>query len=413
MKELDEGFYDEEDYDSPVGDALFKLPGGLEGPVMTRDPGGGRLSRDFVEAVIMRQEGRRLGWKETYCNSESWDVDSPSAINVVIRAKNPANDLLAVEPLKAICALDEAIRAQPFFNPSYCTQKLDIDTSDRWKPILLGKYCCKSRTIPNYVAQLAGKDSCMDIDAADVEAFRSHLHRCSDSYHVLDKLYACDTADNSTLAVCQMTEDVPPECWRDNLAYDSFNALVGWRYTKPKNQTLAVTKIAIPLASYNDNFLMGVHEEILVGKHMLDIAPGVDAQLVAYDLGIKFEVFNKQLLGDGLLAVFAFFMVFVMIRLHTGSMFIACLAYLEIMSALGVAYFLYMVVLGLPFFPFLNLVGIFIVIGIGADDVFVFVDAWKQAESMMSEGSEHVHKRMAWTLQRAGGAMFVTSTTTR
>ena len=79
-------------------------------------------------------------------------------------------------------------------------------------------------------------------------------------------------------------------------------------------------------------------------------------------------------------------------------MFITILAYIEIMSALGVAYFLYMVVLNLPFFPFLNLVGIFIVIGIGADDVFVFIDAWKQAEVMMASGSDQIHKRMAWTL---------------
>ena len=94
-------------------------------------------------------------------------------------------------------------------------------------------------------------------------------------------------------------------------------------------------------------------------------------------------------------------------------MFITCLAYLEIMSALGVAYFLYMVVLNLPFFPFLNLVGIFIVIGIGADDVFVFIDAWRQAEVMMPGlQPDELHKRLAWTLQRAGGAMFVTSMTT-
>ena len=37
--------------------------------------------------------------------------------------------------------------------------------------------------------------------------------------------------------------------------------------------------------------------------------------------------------------------------------------------------------LRLPFFPFLNLVAVFIVIGIGADDVFVLTDQWKQARA--------------------------------
>lgn len=34
-----------------------------------------------------------------------------------------------------------------------------------------------------------------------------------------------------------------------------------------------------------------------------------------------------------------------------------------------VSYFVYQIVFWMPFFPFLNLTGIFIVIGIGADDV--------------------------------------------
>jgi predicted RND superfamily exporter protein len=72
-----------------------------------------------------------------------------------------------------------------------------------------------------------------------------------------------------------------------------------------------------------------------------------------------------------------------------------------------------MIVLWLPFFPFLNLVGVFIVIGIGADDVFVFMDAWKQSEVMMTgNNAQFPHLRMAWVLKRAGGAMLVTSLTT-
>ena len=410
LKEIDENFYNPEDYDSPVRDAMFALPSGLITPSVTADQDFEWLP-EFVEEVIDQGSRRLQGWEETFCNSESFDIDAPTAINVVLRAKTPGTDLLSLEALSAICDLDKEIRDQPFFNPSYCTHQMDIDRTEQWNPVLLGRYCCKSRTLPNYVAQLANKDSCKDINATDVENFRQHLDRCANSYHVLDKLYACDTTEELNLNICKQTEDVPEECWQGNLAFDSFNALVDWRYTDPGNQTLTVTKIAIPLSAYNDDFLIGLHEEVLFGKHMTEISPGVE--LIAYDLGIKFDVFNKQLLSDGILAVFAFFVVFVMIRIHTGSMFISCLAYLEIMSALGVAYFLYMIVLGLPFFPFLNLVGIFIVIGIGADDVFVFVDAWKQAASMMRSGSDQVHKRMAWTLQRAGGAMFVTSTTTR
>ena len=42
-------------------------------------------------------------------------------------------------------------------------------------------------------------------------------------------------------------------------------------------------------------------------------------------------------------------------------------------SAFGVSYFIYQIILWMPFFPFLNLTGLYIVLGIGADDVFVLI----------------------------------------
>ena len=44
-----------------------------------------------------------------------------------------------------------------------------------------------------------------------------------------------------------------------------------------------------------------------------------------------------------------------------------------------VAYFLYKLVCGFSFFPFLNFLALFVVMGIGVDDLFVVVDKWHQA----------------------------------
>jgi protein dispatched 1 len=76
-----------------------------------------------------------------------------------------------------------------------------------------------------------------------------------------------------------------------------------------------------------------------------------------------------------------------------------------------VAYGIYMAVFFLPFFPFLNLVGIFVVVGIGADDIFVFMDAWKQ--SIVTLGVDApLEKRLGLVLYKACGSMFITSLTT-
>ena len=65
----------------------------------------------------------------------------------------------------------------------------------------------------------------------------------------------------------------------------------------------------------------------------------------------------------------------------------------------------------MQFFPFLNFISVFLVMGIGADDLFVYMDAWKQSFTLLP-GSTPFSNRIAWTLRRASSAMFVTSLTT-
>jgi len=202
--------------------------------------------------------------------------------------------------------------------------------------------------------------------------------------------------------------NVPAGCWRDNIAYDAFNALTDWKYSDPHNMTLSKMKLVVPVTSTDVGWLKDVHE-ILSPFHNEEVGGG---KLVAWDTKIKFLLFTDQLSVDGSLAGVAFLCVFLLMWMQTSSFFISSLAFIEIFMALAVAYFIYMVLFWLPFFPFLNLVGIFIVIGIGADDVFVFMDAWKQADVMMVVTEEQrarwspkklMAKKMAWVLQRAGG----------
>ena len=49
--------------------------------------------------------------------------------------------------------------------------------------------------------------------------------------------------------------------------------------------------------------------------------------------------------------------------------------------------------------------------GIGADDIFVFLDAWRQSFTILP-GETPAANRLSWTMKRAGAAMLVTSITT-
>ena len=62
---------------------------------------------------------------------------------------------------------------------------------------------------------------------------------------------------------------------------------------------------------------------------------------------------------------------------YTRSFWVMFFSFLEILSSLGVAFFIYRVALGMKFFPFMCVVTIFLAIGIGSDDVFVYIDCWR------------------------------------
>lgn len=72
----------------------------------------------------------------------------------------------------------------------------------------------------------------------------------------------------------------------------------------------------------------------------------------------------------------------------------------------------------------LNFMSLFIILGIGADDIFIFVDAWKQSAHInfgkirptsdphSSDTKAWFKKRLAWAYGRSTRAMFITSLTT-
>ncbi|KAL2773377.1 protein dispatched-like protein 3 [Daubentonia madagascariensis] len=72
-----------------------------------------------------------------------------------------------------------------------------------------------------------------------------------------------------------------------------------------------------------------------------------------------------------------------------------------------VALFLYHVVFGVQYLGILNGVAAFVVVGIGVDDVFVFINTYRQAAHL-----EDPQLRMVHTIQTAGKATFFTSLTT-
>jgi len=330
---------------------------------------------------------------QTCSYAHSWLFEgSPTwpPMQVVFEAQG--DDLLDVDTLKAICAFDDDIRSK---------YGLAASAETNWAT---GEPC-EDRNLGDYVGYYYHK-TCAEITATDVENFRTLLTTCQPAFTAGSLVLCSDEwVPNGCIenAVNNTSPAVPKECFRENIVYDVLANIVDKDF-KTTNK-VKYTKV---IGAYTwENELTPVHTDL---ESDLDKSYG-SAKIAGYRLGDKFDVFTDQLIIDNVFSGGAFFLVFCIMWLHTSSGFIASLGFLQIILNLGVAYGIYMAVMNLPFFPFLNLVGIFVVVGIGADDVFVFMDCWKQSILVFGEGGT-LADRMGYVLYRAGGSMLITSLTT-
>lgn len=87
--------------------------------------------------------------------------------------------------------------------------------------------------------------------------------------------------------------------------------------------------------------------------------------------------FNEVLDKDMQWAVFSGMFVFAYIWFHLGSLMMAIVGIISIMFSFPVTYLIYTGVFGVTMNTAFNQLTTFMVLGIAADDMFVFCDAWK------------------------------------
>lgn len=113
---------------------------------------------------------------------------------------------------------------------------------------------------------------------------------------------------------------------------------------------------------------------------------------------------------DMTLAMGSAVITFLAILIHTRSPFLTGIGLLQIVLSFPLSFFVYTFICGFEFFPFLNFIGVFVVFALGADDIFVAVDKWKNARIKHPKAS--VEEVAAIALPDTAGAMFLTTITT-
>ena len=134
----------------------------------------------------------------------------------------------------------------------------------------------------------------------------------------------------------------------------------------------------------------------------------------------KFE-WARLVNEDFMVAFGSVVFVWFYISKHTGSLFVGSMAMLQITLSLPLSLFWYRCVFWIRYFSTMQMLVIFVILGIGADDVFVFSDAWHQAAPISGPRppaddpaltEAYLHKRLKYAYVRALQSMMNTSFTT-
>jgi len=127
---------------------------------------------------------------------------------------------------------------------------------------------------------------------------------------------------------------------------------------------------------------------------------------------LLFDQFNDILIKDFAFALFSLTFVFFYLAFHLKSCFLALVGVTLILTSFPFTVVITEGIFRVTYFSSLQVISIYIVLGIAADDIFVFYDAWRQSKNIAPEIINDKHRRMAYAWRRAVKAMAVTSTTT-
>eukprot|EP00118_Oscarella_pearsei_P022424 m.259432 g.259432 ORF g.259432 m.259432 type:complete len:1102 (+) comp40420_c0_seq3:32-3337(+) len=292
--------------------------------------------------------------------------------------------------------------------------------------------CCPDVSLGTVIAAANNVSSCNSLRQPDVDYVKMLLTECADWYGNDSLTASCaETQAKYTGNEPELSSSVrrclsvPSLCARQNTVYivlhylvndDFSDALVALSpgsdfptltYAMTLYQTLNPLDRDLDARPAPQDFFIGVYDDVLSKGKKITYG---NITTVGHNLGISFRIFSQRVLSESIYFGLALAIIFIIMWLYTQSFFITSMGCLSVVFAMVIAYFLYHVIFRVPFFGYLNTLSFIVVIGVGADDVFVYLDVWRHTKGAGSDVP--LAERVGTTLRHAALAMFVTSFTT-
>lgn len=136
-----------------------------------------------------------------------------------------------------------------------------------------------------------------------------------------------------------------------------------------------------------------------------------DMNFYYFHLALIQKAMQSQVTYDMALAIASFVFIFAFMLLQTGSIWITSWAIFSIVSSFNIANFIYRVIFDYKYIGVFHVLAIFIILGIGSDNIFVFMDTWKEYGRNHPNSNDLV-TRLSVVFRSAAKATFITSLTT-
>ena len=261
---------------------------------------------------------------------------------------------------------------------------------------------CEPVSLGQYAALLQNKSSCNETTEEDVEYLKDLLQECATHYTDGTLHQECDEANCPVMSEQCRNSSVVYNIFYYLLPSDSASKIAEGDFDVPF--TLMIT----PIIGYSN-----LSAEVYVGE--IQGRSGLDDGITRLrGVGGQFKdlVFPALLLSDFTLISLGVSIIILVIWLYTSSLFVTIMSILDVVMAMTLSYFLYTVVYGIHFFPFLNILTSILLLGIDADDTFIYIDIMAQVAEKHNSMKDNIVPILHETLKHASVTMFVTSFTT-
>ena len=104
--------------------------------------------------------------------------------------------------------------------------------------------------------------------------------------------------------------------------------------------------------------------------------PNGDVQILAMSKKVSENVILSQIYSDMLLCVACLGFIWIYVTIHLKSLFLSSVSMLNIALSIPMGLVFYKIFLKIPFFSLLHILVVLFVLGIGADNTFLFNDTW-------------------------------------